>query len=117
MKDDVAIGGDTNILKTEENSLFLSYYLNNKQNEIASLAQGVSIVHLYTSLIKKLKINIPSLEEQEKIANFLSKIDKKIQKISLDIIISEKFKIRSLQKMFCWDFRVFIDEIEFCWNF
>jgi type I restriction enzyme S subunit len=78
MKENVAIGGDTTILKTNENSLFLSYYLNNKRNKIATLAQGASVVHLYASLIKNLKINLPSLEEQTKIANFLTVIDEKI---------------------------------------
>jgi type I restriction enzyme S subunit len=42
--------------------------LNNKKREIASIAQGVSVVHLYASSLKKLIIKIPLLEEQEKIA-------------------------------------------------
>ncbi len=101
MKEGVAIGGDTNILKTKENSLFLSYYLNNKQNEIASLAQGVSVVHLYASSMKKLRIKIPSIEEQEKIANFLTNIDEKIEKIANELRINKEFKKGLLKKMFC----------------
>ncbi len=74
MKKGVAIGGDTNILKTKENSLFLSYYLNYKKNEIGTLSQGVSVVHLYAKSLKSLKVIIPSINEQEKIAIFLSNI-------------------------------------------
>src|SRR5690606_8815889 len=48
--DGVALGGDLNILKTEANGVFISYYLNNKyRRDIAKLAQGISVVHLYAN--------------------------------------------------------------------
>lgn len=69
IKSGVALGGDLNILKLKENGIFLSYYLNNKAKyQIASLAQGASVVHLYEDHLKKLKVKIPNLKEQKKIA-------------------------------------------------
>ena len=79
LKSGIALGGDLNIIKTPNNGIFLSYYLNSKKKmEIASLAQGISVVHLYSSQLALLKINLPTLSEQAKIASLLSIIDERI---------------------------------------
>ena len=64
--------------------------------------QGASIVrrNLNKQLFEEIKINIPSLKEQEKIANFLSAVDKKIDLIQTQIDEMEKFKKGLLQQMF-----------------
>ena len=101
MKDKVALGGDLNILKTKENGIFLSYYMNNKlKYKIASLAQGASVVHLYETHLKLLKLYLPCLEEQKKIADFLSSIDNKIEKIENEVESLKEFKKGLLQQMF-----------------
>ena len=43
----VALGGDINIIRCQQNGIFLAYYLISKKKDIARLAQGVSIIHLY----------------------------------------------------------------------
>jgi type I restriction enzyme S subunit len=48
----------------------------------------------------KIKINLPCLEEQEKIANFLSGIDKKIELIEQETEQVKEFKRGLLQQMF-----------------
>lgn len=101
MKSGVAIGGDTTIIKTDENGLFISYCLNSQRNEIASLAQGVSVVHLYSSQLKGLKLEIPTIEEQNKIANFLSVVEIRIGQVSRELEINKEFKKGLLQLMFC----------------
>tara|TARA_R110002020_G_scaffold51034_8_gene144593 strand:+ start:367 stop:1656 length:1290 start_codon:yes stop_codon:yes gene_type:complete len=79
LKSGVALGGDLNIIKSELNGIFLSYYLNNvKKQEIAQMAQGISVVHLYSNQLKALKINIPSDGEQLKITKCLSDLDELI---------------------------------------
>lgn len=67
----------------------------------AKFSQGSTIDAVSSKDIKNLRIKIPSIEEQEKIANFISEIDEKIAKISIEIENSVKFKKGLLQKMFC----------------
>ena len=77
---DVLLGGDLNIIRLEnDNGVFLSYQLNGvRKHDIAKIAQGISVVHLYGEGLKKLKIAICSNEEQKKIASFLYLIDERI---------------------------------------
>ena len=80
LKSGVALGGDLNIIKTKNNGVFLSYYLNSKKKmEIANLAQGISVVHLYSSQLASLSLNLPELEEQNRISTFLTLVSERIQ--------------------------------------
>jgi restriction endonuclease S subunit len=47
-----------------------------------------------------LSIPVPTLPEQEKIAHFLSAVDKKIEKVSQQIAATETYKKGLLQQMF-----------------
>lgn len=100
--DNVYIGGDLNVIRCNNvNGSFLSYTLNHKQrNSIAKFSQGVSVVHLYGDSLRKLKINIPSLPEQTKIADFLSTVDNKIQNQQDKITHLENIKKGFMQKIF-----------------
>ena len=72
----IALGGDLNIIRTKINGVFLTYYLNNvKRMDIAQMAQGISVVHLYPNQLKTLMINIPKPNEQQKIADCFSSLD------------------------------------------
>jgi type I restriction enzyme S subunit len=72
----VALGSDLNIIRSPLNGVFLSYYLNGaKKKEIARVAQGDTVVHLYNTQLTKLAIRVPSSEEQQKIASGLSSLD------------------------------------------
>jgi len=101
LKDNVILGGDINIIRGETNGVFLSYYLNNaKKIDIARLSQGISVVHLYSSQLKNLKLNIPQIQEQQKIASFLSVVDEKIEQLKNKKKALEKYKKGIMQKIF-----------------
>lgn len=106
----IALSGDLNIIKSKVNGVFLSYYLNNKRKlDIAKLSQGISVVHIYASQLKTLKINIPKEKEQQKIASFLSKVDEKIALLTKKKELLEEYKKGVTQKIFKQEIR-FKDE-------
>jgi type I restriction enzyme S subunit len=101
LKSGIALGGDLNIIRTKNNGVFLSYYLNNmKKVEIANLAQGASVVHLYSKQLATLNLKFPTKPEQEKIANFLTAIDTKIDLATKQLEELKQFKKALLQQMF-----------------
>ena len=89
---DVLLGGDLNIIRLNDGNdgSFFSYQLNGvRKRDIAKVAQGVSVVHLYGETLKTIKVNSPELAEQNKISSLLCLID---QRISTQNKIIEDFK-------------------------
>ena len=111
LHDDIILSGDLNILSHEENGSWLAYYLSSaKKLEIAQLAQGNSVVHLYSSQLKDLKINKPSKEEQTKIASFLSNVDEKISQLTKKHELLSQYKQGMMQKLFSQQIRFRADD-------
>ena len=77
-------GGDIIIFRSDENPLTLSYILNSDlcKRQKYRLGQGHSVVHIYSSQLQNLKIPLPPLPEQKKIADCLSTWDSAIEKQS-----------------------------------
>ncbi len=97
----IALGGDLNIIKSKTNGVFLSYYLNSKKKiDIAKLAQGISVVHLYSSQLGLLKINLPNTEEQQKIASFLTSVDERLTLLAQQKEKLELYKKGVMQQIF-----------------
>ncbi|MEE1302618.1 MAG: restriction endonuclease subunit S [Bacteroidales bacterium] len=94
----ILLGGDLNIIRLNgHDGRFFAYQLNGKRKiDIAKVAQGVSVVHLYGEHLKKINVAYPSFAEQNKIAQLLSLIDKRI--VSQNKIIE---KLESLIKGLC----------------
>ncbi len=89
----IALGGDLNIIRSKINGVFLSYYLNNaKKHDIAQMAQGIAVVHLYPSQLKTLQLQVPSPKEQVKITSCLSSLD--------EIIVAQTEKIEQLKQQY-----------------
>ncbi|MGL5749836.1 MAG: restriction endonuclease subunit S [Paraclostridium sp.] len=106
-QDGIILGGDLNIFRSDKlNGIFASYQLNNsKKLEIAKLAQGASVVHVYNNQLTKLKISVPSKEEQEKIASFFSLVDDKISLQGEKVDALKDYKSGMMQKIFSRELR------------
>ena len=100
LKDDVLLGGDLNIIRLHVyDGSFMSYQLNGKRKyDIAKVAQGVSVVHLYGEHLKNIKTINPSLNEQKKIANLLSLLDVRISTQNKIIEDLKKLKCAIIEK-------------------
>ncbi|EAW7252328.1 restriction endonuclease subunit S [Listeria monocytogenes] len=76
------LGGDLNIIKPkrELNSIFLALTISNgeQQKEIIKRAQGKSVVHVYNTDLKQVKLSYPTFNEQEKIGSFFRQLDNAI---------------------------------------
>lgn len=92
--DDVLLGGDLTVIRSELDGAFLSNQINSvRKFDIARVAQGKSIVHLHADELKKIIISYPSKEEQQKIACFIDKLDDRIEcqnKIIEDLKVLKK---------------------------
>lgn len=110
-KDQVAIGGDITVIKTNQYAPFITYYLNQKKTEIAKYAQGVSIVHLYPKDFKVMNIRIPSINEQKMIIGLLEEITKKEQLLESKYQQYQEYKKYLMQQIFTQKLRFdFSDE-------
>ena len=101
--DNILLGGDLNIIRLhEQDGKFFSYQLHGvRKYDIATVAQGVSVVHLHAGDLKGISVKYPShIAEQEKISQILGLIDDRIATQSK--IIKELTTLRSalLEKVF-----------------
>ena len=100
-KYDACIGRGVCLIRSDNNK-FLYYLLKRmKENHTwEKLSQGSTFESINSTDIKQLKIKIPSKEEQEKIANFLSFIDKQIELLANIYNLYQNFKKGLLQQIF-----------------
>ena len=90
---------------------FLFFFLNSHktQDNILKLAGTSTIPDLNHGDFYKIGINLPSLPEQQKIASFLSAVDKKIQQLGRKKELLKTYKKGVIQKLFSQEIR-FKDE-------
>ena len=94
---------DTNIMAliVKNNSTsneFLYYFLLNE--DLSKIADTTSIPQINNKHIEPYNIYLPLLDEQEKIANFLTTVDKKIENLANTITCLENQKKGLLQQIF-----------------
>lgn len=81
-EDDVLLGGDINILrpKTDTNGKFLALLLSGPEKiNLAKRAQGITIVHLYGKDFVKMKVILPSKDEQDAIVGVIEAARREIK--------------------------------------
>ena len=100
--DNILLGGDLNIIRLYDcDGSFMSYQLNGKRKyDLAKVAQGVSVVHLYGDHLKGVKTYNPCLEEQKKIAKLLSLLDERIATQNKIIEDLKKLKSAIIEKLY-----------------
>ena len=100
---------NSNLMRLKFDNNFFMNYLFNSYNGIKSLrrlATGTtSVAAIYTRDLVKLKIVVPSINEQNKIAEFLSSVDKKIQLLENKKEQLELYKKGVMQKIFSKEIR------------
>ena len=113
LEDGVLLGGDINILRPipPMNSVFMSHLLTHeKKREIASRAQGITIIHLYGKDLKDLKVKIPKSElEQTKIASVLSTANREIEALQQNLNHLKQEKKSLMQQLLTGKRRVTLD--------
>ena len=102
MVPDVILAGDLYIFRQNKiDGRILSYIINHVVNEkISRVAQGKSVVHVRAEELGKIAINYPSLPEQQKIANFLSLVDQRIEKQRQLVEALKKYKRGAFQHIY-----------------
>jgi len=93
---DVAISQDlTGIIIDKEQAItdFLYWLLINNENKLKSLAQGSTIKGILREGLGKIKISIPSLPEQQKIAEILGRVDTR-----LELLRKRKERLEKIKK-------------------
>ena len=89
-------------IRTDLNSKFIYFALHEKAflDEVMNRCTGTSYPAINSSDLSSIEIQIPCLEEQTKIANFLSAIDQKIEVVAQQIEQAKQWKKGLLQQMF-----------------
>ena len=106
----IILGGDLNIIslqKDKYNPEFFALTISSgtSQKCLSKLAQGKSVVHLHNEDLSGLQIKVPSLAEQQKIADFLSNVDSIITAETKILNTLQKKKKALMQKLFTQQLR------------
>lgn len=94
-------------LKKNVFSYYLKYFFQTSisKKEIKGFIRKATVANLPASDILKIKINLPTLPEQQKIANFLSSVDKKIEQLRQKVSLLEDYKKGVMQQIFSQQIR------------
>ena len=80
------------------------------RKQVMMIAQGTKVLSLSTTRLSKIKINLPQKQEQEKIASFLTSIDKKIEQLLKKDELLNHYKKGVMQKIFFQKIRFKADD-------
>jgi restriction endonuclease S subunit len=113
LQSDVRLSGDINILRSKDakqSAPFFAYLLTHiKKLEIASRAQGSTIVHLYGSALKPLLVRIPEPDEQHAIGAIVMDADKQISELKSQLTALRQEKSALMQQLLTGKRRVKLD--------
>lgn len=96
--------------KAEINITYARTYINFSQKYFKSCGQGSAQLNISKGDVLKFVLKIPCIKEQQKIADFLSKVDKKIANQEAAISDYEEMKKGLMQKIFSQEVRFKADD-------
>ncbi|AMW78098.1 hypothetical protein AMD27_03785 [Acinetobacter sp. TGL-Y2] len=94
------VSDNTLILELPSNLNYIFIRALLEKYQLNKLVFGTGQPLITGGLLKKIVIQVPCLEEQTKIANFLSSIDQKIEVVAQQIQQAKQWKKGLLQQMF-----------------
>jgi type I restriction enzyme S subunit len=99
-------------IRTKNSSKYLYQYLHTNYfvNKVLVRCTGTSYPAINSTDLSKIKVSIPQLPEQQKIAAFLTDVDDKITKLTKKKTLLEKYKKGIMQKIFNQELRFKDDE-------
>lgn len=94
------------VCKDGMNNEFIYYYVDILKEKLIGLASGSTFLEVSKKVVEDIKVVIPSLEEQEKIASILSEVDKKIEEYEIRKQKLEELKKGLMQQLLTGSIRV-----------
>lgn len=79
---------------------YIHYHIDFHRDYLLSQAVGSTVKSLRLPMLNKMPIKLPCVEEQTKIANFLSVLDEKISNVQKQLELAKQYKQGLLQQMF-----------------
>lgn len=95
----------TSIIPKKDNPYFIVYCFLSKKNKFINIGQGTSIKGFTIEDIKNLYFKFPKIDEQTKIADFITKVDTQIHLLEKEKALLEKYKKGISQKIFNQEIR------------
>jgi len=91
-----------NVDTNKVNPVFFLQYFSREffYKKLEDIASGSGSKRIHENVLLQLRIDLPSIQEQTKIANFLSAIDKKIEGVDKQLEQTKRWKKGLLQQMF-----------------
>jgi type I restriction enzyme, S subunit len=100
--DDVILGGDILVIRTDRKLVFgsfLSCLIRYEESQVLQLVTGSTVYHLYGSDMKKFTFSMPSLPEQIAIAEVLSDMDAEIEALENKLSKARQVKQGMMQEL------------------
>ena len=88
------------ITNNQNNNEFIYYLIPQFKKEMIRKSSGSTFLEISKKEVEKLKVFVPSLNEQKEISNFLSLIDKKIEFLEKKLVLYQKFNESMKEELF-----------------